>query len=302
MSAAANTVLESYKLGKVLGSGISGIVFLATKNTGEKYAIKIQCLEKGKKERKIHLAITSLLKNSPTLANFVALKDFQVIDEKTLLEYLPSDTFEDPDASRILLECKDKQLLILVIDLIEVDLLNFIKHDYAHNLGLASAIPIQCMFEIYYGILSMLSYNIVPGDIHVENIAFITLSESLCYKLCNRYVCIDAGSPHVQFIDYGLYRIASKGVSVDKVLHKLIMSITEDLFDQLEKILQDDEESMQYIKFFLNPDLLDQPAFNVLVKYADTFLSNDIHDVKGKTVSISGTVELCKLLDVYADK
>lgn len=294
------TILDKYSIDKVIGTGMSGIVFHATSQSSkENVAVKIQCLEIGKQERKIHMAITSLIASTTSLANFITLRDYQIIGEDALLPYLPSTTWDDLDAKRILLECGEgAELLVLVMDLIDVELYTFINKNIASSYGFNMLLPSHILFEVYYGILSLLSFNITPRDIHIENIAFTTLSTSLSYKVCNRIITLPAGYPHTQLIDYGLYAKSKDQSSIDHIPHGLIMQILSALFQQLNAMLEQDKESMRAVNFFQDDDIFNEPALIILKEYADMFLPESFIDINAAVVSIKGTEKICSQMSV----
>ena len=161
--------------------------------------------------------------------------------------------------------------------------------------------PAYVFFEIYYGILAMLAYGITPGDIHIDNIAFQNTGPTILYKLCTKQVEVDQDM-HVKFIDYGGADVSadSPGFKIEDIKHRDVRRILENTFEQLDKLLAEDELSTYILQYLEDEDdkISNKPAFIVLTAFVRTFMADDIVSGSNYTTKIYGIDNLWKQLGV----
>lgn len=215
-------ILANYTFRSVLGTGTHAIVLdVDSEHDSKDYAMKIQCKSKASiLELKIHLAIAAFLTSSHLLAHFVAIHDYGIATEEQVDNFLdtnPEERVKIEDELE-LVQCKT---LVLVVDRIDKTLTK----------KLFSKSPFQIAFELYYGILSLLSYNIIPRDIGLDNIGVLTHKTST-YRICD--LTVVTRPYHIKFIDYGMYEPDIKMVDVESIKHEDVMRVLHRTFSKLK--------------------------------------------------------------------
>jgi len=61
------------------------------------------------------------------------------------------------------------------------------------------------IFELYFGIYNILNNNVIPVDLHGDNICFKLLDEDRVYIFENKKIVIKKGSLGLKLIDFGMY-------------------------------------------------------------------------------------------------